>query len=433
MELGIRGDPRYRTVAEARIIELLLYIGWPFEIRGVNAAAAMREAAETLDRWVEMGLPFETTPGGERRFDPAEVQNFFRWAAFHRGDPFWRERFVAAGRRSVREFHPVGASPGPPPPTALAPQRFSVTLRREFNLQGRRPGDRVRLRLPLPLEDDALRDLTIVRLPPLDDEADVSIAPGRLDVRIPVPPDRTASLGIRATFAAYPTIPNQRTATLPPTEIELYTRPSEGIVQVSPRIRALANELAGASREPWAAVRAFWDFMLDRLTIGVTHYDELDPSHPTDLALETGWSDCHLGSALLVALCRARGVPARIINGYLLYPAIPVSHYWTEVWIDDRGWVPFDAMSLELSAKGRDAPWRDYFAGCLDYRMKTQCLPRLFNATPTVRFPPAWHILMRALGDGGEIGVYANGSGALVYRDQISVFREPDRVHVMEN
>ena len=140
--------------------------------------------------------------------------------------------------------------------------------------------------------------------------------------------------------------------------------------------------------------------------------------------MDTGWFDCHLGSALLVALCRATDIPARLVSGYLLYPASPSYHYWAEAWVDGRGWVPMDLVCSDLSARGRDARWRDYFLGCLDYRMKTQCLPRLFDRTPTVRFPAAWHILPRPREDGAEIGFFARDSGELIYRDQISVRQE---------
>ena len=92
--------------------------------------------------------------------------------------------------------------------------------------------------------------------------------------------------------------------------------------------------------------------------------------------------------------------------------------------MDERGWTPFDPICSDLSAGGRDKPWRDYFVGCLDYRMKTQCLPRLFNRPPSVRFPPAWRMLARPDGDGTEIGIFASDSQALVYRDQITVRRE---------
>ncbi len=136
--------------------------------------------------------------------------------------------------------------------------------------------------------------------------------------------------------------------------------------------------------------------------------------------LESGWFDCQLGSALLVALCRASGIPARVVGGYLVYAASPSHHWWAEAWLPDRGWVPLDTICADLSFRGRDAAWRDYFLGEVDYRMTTECLPRLFSRSPGLRLPVAWRTLARADGDVIEIGFHAADTGELVYRDRIA-------------
>jgi hypothetical protein len=420
--LGIAVGARYRTVAEPQILELLLLCGLAYQCRGTGRASALREVSDALDRWIGLGLPFEKSPDSVRRFDPAEVVNFFKWAGLSHGDRFWEDRFIVSGRRLIREFHALETAEGVlPPPTSLSPRRFSVTLQREFNLGHCEPGRRVRLRVPLPLEDHSLGDLAITPIPPRDCAVEFAVTPGRLDAQFLAPSSGMVTLGVEVSFVTRPVVPEPRPAALTAEERELYERPREGIIQVSPRIRALAAELAGSKRDPWTQVQGFWNYMLDRMTCGVLHYDELGSANPVDWILDTGWFDCHLGSALLVALCRARGIPARLVSGYLLYPASPSYHYWAEAWVVGRGWVPMDLVCSDLSARGRDTLWRDYFLGCLDYRMKTQCLPRLFDRTPTVRFPPAWHILPRPHGDGAEIGFFARDSGELIYRDQISV------------
>jgi transglutaminase-like putative cysteine protease len=422
--IAIRADARYRLVEESRIVETLVLCGFACEAQRGESVPAAQAASAALDRWIGAGLPFARSGDGERRFDPAEVFNFMKYIALRDGDPFWEERFIATARALTLEFHGLESATGAPRvPASLRGERFRVTLQRDFDLGTAKPHARTLLRLPLPIEDSALRDLEIRTIAPPDVDVDFAIRPGRLDARLPVAPRRAITLGIQVSFTAYPTLPGAPAAPLAAAEIDLYTRPSEGLIKVSPRIRTLAAELAGAERDPWNVVQRFWNFMLEELTIGVLHYDELDPSNPTDWVIETGWFDCQLGSALLVALCRARNIPARLVSGYLLYSASPSQHYWSEIWSDARGWVPLDTISSDLSVRGRDASWRDYFFGCLDYRMKTQCLPRVFNQNPSMPFPPAWHMLARADGEGVEIGFYANDSGALVYRDRVKARR----------
>jgi hypothetical protein len=159
---------------------------------------------------------------------------------------------------------------------------------------------------------------------------------------------------------------------------------------------------------------------LTRATIMVA-YETVDIAQPLEHVLDTGWFDCQMGTALLVALCRSRAIPARIVSGYLIYPSSAALHWWAEVWLPDRGWLPLDTLCTDPSARGRDAAWHDYFFGQIDYRMKCESLPRIFNRTPGLRLPDAWRILVRADGDATEIGLYASDASVPVYRDRIAV------------
>jgi hypothetical protein len=422
--LGIAADPRYRTVEKGDIVEDFICSGWAYEMRADGRDPVTREAGDAFEQIVGLGLPFGVNTGGRRRFDPAEVGNLITWLGIQEECSLWETRFIATSRKVVREFHSPSAAPNNPPrPAALPPQRFMVTFRREFNLQHLPPGAWARLRLPLPIEDGALRDLTLQDIAAPDHSTHVVASLGRLDGRFKVPPDGNVIVAWTASFTAYPTSPAGSPAPLERSEFELYTRPAEHLIRITPRIHALADSLAGSSRDPWTAVQRFWDFMLDRLTTGYIHYNEIDVHQPMDWVLENGWYDCLAGSSLLVALCRARGIAARLVSGYMLYPQYPVFHYWAEFWDGGRGWTPVDTVAAHLSAAGRDAAWRDYFFGEIDYRMKTECLPRLFTGHPSIRFPPLWHIRCRVRDADVEAAMFDTCSGAPVYRDQVMVER----------
>ncbi len=420
--LGIEVGPDYRTVAEVDVVALLVRFGWACEVALGESATAEREAAASLDRLVLAGLPVAMAEDGSRRFDPAEVVNFFKLSGLNGTDPFWEDRCVTTGRRVVQEFRAPGdLADGPPALDLLGPRRFAVTLRRDFDLGHVRTGSRVRLRLPLPLEDAALSALTVAVTAPTNLGAEFTVAVGRLDATFAMPAVPEVSIAADIAFTAFPTVPESSSAPLDAASVDLYTRPREGILCVSPRIQNLAADLAGAARDPSVVVASFWDFIIDRLRIGVVHYDQLPEAAPTDWVLDAGWCDCQLGSALLAALCRAQAIPARLVSGYTLYAANPSYHYWTEVWLEGRGWTPFDLSAWDFSAGGRDAFWRDCYFGRLDYRMKTQSMPRVFTGTPSVRFPERWHLLSRLAENGGVISYVAVDSGALIFRDRIVI------------
>lgn len=429
------GDQRYRTIDEERIVQLLLVTGWRFAVRAGRHDTASAEARAGLERLVQLGLPFRIAAAG-RLFDPVEVANFVVWSHFHHGERLWEDFFVATARREIWEPFPRSGDCNTPPCwDALGPRRYDVSIRRTFNLRGnhcsnlvgRRPGRRVRLRLPAPIVASGLDDLKIEFVPPHGVVAAAVHSPGRLDVSLDIPEDGEVSIGLKASFTAAPYGGNRNAetpaASLMPEERELYTRPNEGLVKTSALVGRLAAELAGDDGDHSRIVRRFWDFIFGELTCGAIHYDALDPARPLDWVVEHGWYDCRVGSALMVALCRARQIPARLVTGYTLHPAAPGFHTWLEVWLDDRGWIPLDFECWVLSVAGRDADWRDFFFGRLDHRMVVELPPRLFGGLGDIRLPARWHMLLAQTDLGSALTFENVDTGSLVYRDDIAVER----------
>lgn len=403
--LGSLAADRYRSVSEARLIDMLLLGGFVFEVAAGDGARAAAEVRAAIERWIGLGLGCRRDGDGGRLFDPVEVVNLMTWAGLSGADPFWTERYVRTGRRLVAD-----AAPG-----ADRTRQVSARLSRRFHLRGFEPGAPVRLRMPVPLAGPRAEGL---RIEPVTGAADVRIGDGRMEARLAAPRDQAVEIGAHAAFMAR--LDAGAGDRLEAAEAALYLRPAEGLIRVSPRVQALADALAGATRDPMAALRAFWAFMMDRLRGGMVQYDQAPADAACDWVLEHGWFDCQLGSALLVALCRARGVPARIVSGHVLYPLAPTNHFWTEAWIDGLGWAPFDLLSWTLSSGGRDPAWRDRFFGTADFRMVTQVLPLSFTGPMSVRLPASWQMVQSAQGDGIAVA-FLGADGGLVLEDRVSV------------
>jgi transglutaminase-like putative cysteine protease len=119
--------------------------------------------------------------------------------------------------------------------------------------------------------------------------------------------------------------------------------PRDGsLLKPAPRIESTAQEVFDKAQElvtpemtPLDQVRALFN-AVDR---------ELDtePSFGTRTALEclrAGRGDAGGKSRLLVALCRNRGIPARVVCGLILGGAQQQrAHYWAEAWVGNR-WLP---------------------------------------------------------------------------------------------
>lgn len=71
-------------------------------------------------------------------------------------------------------------------------------------------------------------------------------------------------------------------------------------------------------------------------------------SHTTaEEALKEGKGVCQDYSHIMIATARIMGIPARYVSGYLLMdtPEQEASHAWCEIWVEDLGWVGFDAAN----------------------------------------------------------------------------------------
>ena len=106
-----------------------------------------------------------------------------------------------------------------------------------------------------------------------------------------------------------------------------------------PKIEAIAVELSEGKDDLKSLIKDLYDFVHEM------------PSAPIrDLttalaALEQNQASCNGKARLFVALCRNRGIPARLKGGLILEETKKrTSHLWTEVYIKDK-WVPFDVLN----------------------------------------------------------------------------------------
>lgn len=128
-------------------------------------------------------------------------------------------------------------------------------------------------------------------------------------------------------------------------ELEFFLEPAEGIQCAHPEVLALARQVARGSHNDVEAAGRLFEYVRDTV-----RYSVQVPYAPMEqyLALNTlqrGWGYCVQKSAVLVALARALGIPARLgladIENHILPPAmvhmlgsnIIYYHCFAEWWI----------------------------------------------------------------------------------------------------
>ncbi|MBN1309816.1 MAG: transglutaminase family protein [Anaerolineae bacterium] len=169
------------------------------------------------------------------------------------------------------------------------------------------------------------------------------------------PPQTTVTVQIDYQVAV-----NELTYDLSVCEGELpneYNHPELNIESANPQIVDLARDLSRGKETVCRQVRAFYDYIGNEL---VYSYNKQNWGAQATLGLMG--ADCTEYTALLIALSRSQGVPARYFGG-LLHPESEteslarLEHAWGDVYMPGIGWVSIDPTL------GRSSIYREtYFA-----------------------------------------------------------------------
>jgi transglutaminase-like putative cysteine protease len=133
------------------------------------------------------------------------------------------------------------------------------------------------------------------------------------------------------------------------------------LTDCDPAIRELAASIPALDKP--AALIALSEKIVDRVKFeaGAT-----EVTSTASQALALGKGVCQDHAHLLLACCRARGIPARYVSGYIEPGDVDhaASHAWVDVWLAGTGWVSVDVTHATFASEMycRLAAARDYEA-----------------------------------------------------------------------
>lgn len=152
-------------------------------------------------------------------------------------------------------------------------------------------------------------------------------------------------------------------------------RLDEKEMEVTPEIRKTANLVAGRETNIVVQARRFFQYVIDKSE----HYSKFG-SMPKGLCLGSakecmaGTGDCCSDQhALFIALCRARGIPCRMMFGSRLKPENegkdhdPGYRCWPNFYAPGLGWVPLDISSADAATPDKAYDW---FGGLDENRLE---------------------------------------------------------------
>jgi len=128
-----------------------------------------------------------------------------------------------------------------------------------------------------------------------------------------------------------------------------YLADSEKYVLTSPAVRATADRLAASGADPQDVCRAIHEHLKKSLV-----YERIGGHDDAAKVLARGTGSCSERAFCWIALCRARGVPARYTGGLLCGRDFAfyddAHHRWAEIFLPRYGWLPVDRCSDAFNA-----------------------------------------------------------------------------------
>jgi hypothetical protein len=207
---------------------------------------------------------------------------------------------------------------------------------------------------------------------------------------------------IKFTFTAY-----EITAKINPNEIQPYNKNSfiykrytcseKFIESTDPQIVGIANQVAVGEENPYLLAQKFYNYVVE-----TAHYRQVGKGLLGAKALLTnGVGECGDYASLFIALCRAKGIPARSVVGYWAISGIEQTHVWAEFYIEGIGWIPVDPTIGQQSTVNKK-----YYFGNMDNRRVI--LEKGFNIPMD---PPGPDNFLAPLMQGPYWWFFGNGDG----------------------
>ena len=113
-----------------------------------------------------------------------------------------------------------------------------------------------------------------------------------------------------------------------------------------PKIQQIAKNIKGSSQAN--LIKNIQDYVVNNMDYYID-----DNSMGALYAVENKSGQCTEYADLFVAICRAKGLPARVVVGYVDTTEAPLNprHAWAEVYLQRYGWVPFDPTWADVQYK----------------------------------------------------------------------------------
>lgn len=143
-----------------------------------------------------------------------------------------------------------------------------------------------------------------------------------------------------------------------------YTMPEKYIESNDKQIINKSKEITSNETNPYKKAKLIYNWTIEHIDYDLNN--TINEYKGAKFAFDNKIGLCTEYSCLFVALCRASGIPSRVIAGWC-YPIREkkwIGHAWAEVYIENYGWIPVDPTFGD-----DDFENREYYFGKTEHRI----------------------------------------------------------------
>jgi hypothetical protein len=137
-----------------------------------------------------------------------------------------------------------------------------------------------------------------------------------------------------------------------------------------PAVQSIAAQAAAASGDA-AKVQAIWKWVRDN----IKYSGPVGTRYGTLKVLQQKYGRCWDMADVFVTLCRAAGVPARQVAGWLDDAGAGGGHVWAQAYLAGKGWISVDSTNDHVGSDARYLPFFATYDGAM---------PILYVKAPTI-------------------------------------------------
>lgn len=245
---------------------------------------------------------------------------------------------------------------------------FHVRAELRLSEKVQRPGEKIRVDLPLPVEYEQVHNIRLLSVEPKGEAVKILVGKGQdlhRTVCLETVYRKDMCFAVEYSFdniTPYVTLDAARVSDCQPT---FYTEELKPHIHFTPYLRALTAEVVGEEMNPLLKAKCIYEYITSHVMYSFMRaYATI--TDITQYAAAGLKGDCGVQALLFITMCRIAGIPARWQAGQYATPLDVGSHDWAQFYVAPYGWLFADCSFGGSAFRTEDEERRAFYFGNLD-------------------------------------------------------------------